>query len=183
MQKVSLVEIFRIFFLIGMQLLGGGYVIVPLLKKYIVEEKKWLKEEELVDYYAVSQCIPGIIAGNISICSGFKAGGYLGAAAAILGIIAPSFIAIIILAHILSSVVNYPIIQNAFWGIRISVIILILVTIKDIWSQSVNSKFTYFLFFLILVMLLILPVSPAVIVILAALISFVYCRLSRTKND
>ncbi len=182
MKKVSLWEIFKIFFLIGIQLLGGGYVIVPLLKKYIVDERQWMSEEELIDYYAMSQCIPGIIAGNISICSGYKARGILGAFAAITGIVAPSFFSIILLANILINVVHYPIVQNAFWGIRISVIILILVTIKDIWAKSVNSKFTYTLFLLILLALLFFHISPAIIVILSALVSLLYSNLAGGKN-
>lgn len=70
MKKVSLWEIYRIFFIIGTQLLGGGYVILPLLQKYIVKERSWISEEELIDYFAISQCIPGIIAGNISMFTG-----------------------------------------------------------------------------------------------------------------
>ena len=70
--NIKLFDIFKIFFIIGLQLLGGGYVIVPLLKKYLVDERKWLNEEELYDYFAMSQCIPGIIAVNISISCGYK---------------------------------------------------------------------------------------------------------------
>ena len=67
--KISLFEIFKIFFIIGLQLLGGGYVIVPLLQKYIVDERKWMSSEELIDFFAMSQCIPGIIAGKTSVPS------------------------------------------------------------------------------------------------------------------
>ncbi len=183
MKKISLFEIFKIFFIIGIQLLGGGYVIVPLLKKYIVEERNWMSEEELIDYYAMSQCIPGIIAGNISICTGYRLRGFMGAVAAITGIIAPSFIAIIVLANILSSVVNFKPVKDAFFGIRISVIILVLVTIKDIWQKSVNSIFTYIMFFLILAVLLFLPVSPAIVIVFSALISLIFYKIKGVKND
>lgn len=180
--KVKLFDIFKIFFIIGIQLLGGGYVIVPLLQKYIVEERKWLTEEELVDYFAMSQCIPGIIAGNIAIFSGYKARKFLGSIMAILGIVTPSFICIILLANLLTSVVSNPIVHNAFWGIRISVIILILVTIKDIWKKSVNSKFTYFMYFFILISLIILPVSPTVIIIVSALLAILHSKLEGRKD-
>lgn len=181
--KVSLFEIYKIFFIIGMQLLGGGYVIVPLLKKYIVDEKNWLTEQELVDYYAMSQCIPGIIAGNVAICAGYKAGKTIGSVMAILGIIMPSFICILLLANILTGIVNYDIVKNAFWGIRISVIVLIFITIKDLWSKSVNSVFSYILFFLILTALLFLPVSPTLIIIISALFSVVFSKLRGLKHD
>ena len=144
MQKITLFEIYKIFFLIGIQLLGGGYVILPLLQKYLVEERKWLSEEELIDYFAVSQCIPGIIAGNIAMFSGYKARKSLGALTAIIG--------------------------------------LIIVTVKEMWSKSVNSKFTYILFFIILLLLLLLPVSPAIIIIISALTAFLYSKIGEKKN-
>ncbi len=180
--KVSLFEIYKVFFIIGIQLLGGGYVIVPLLKSSVVEEKKWLTEEELIDFYAMSQCIPGIIAGNIATCAGFKIRGILGALTAILGIITPPFVIIIMLANILTSIIDYPIIQNAFWGIRISVVILVILTIKDLWTKSVNSTFAYILFFFILLCLLILPVSPTLIIITSAVISLLYSKIKGGKN-
>ncbi len=182
MKRPSLSEIFSIFCIIGVQLLGGGYVIVPLLKKYIVDERKWMCEEELVDFYAMSQCIPGIIAGNIAICAGYRARKTLGAAAALIGIIAPSFFAIILLANVLKGIVDIPLVQNAFWGIRISVIVLVIVTIKDLWKKSVNSLFSYILFFVILAALIIIPVSPAIIIIFSAFIALIVERFKRKKN-
>ncbi len=182
MRKANLTEIYKIFFLIGIQLLGGGYVILPLLQKYLVEERKWLTEEELIDYFAVSQCIPGIIAGNIAMFSGYKARKTSGALMAILGLITPSFFAIIILASLLTTFTDNKIVQDAFWGIRISVIVLIIITVKEMWSKSVNSKFTYILFFIILLLLIFLPVSPAFIIIISALTSFFYLKIGEKKN-
>ena len=180
--KKSLIEIYKVFFIIGLQLLGGGYVIVPLLKKYIVDERHWMSDEELIDFYAMSQCIPGIIAGNIAVCSGYKAKGVLGAITALLGIITSPFICIIVLAHVLTGIVDYPIVKSAFLGIRVSVVILVLVTIKDLWTKSVNSIFTYILFFIILVTLLFVPVSPTIIVILSGIIALIHGKLKGVKN-
>lgn len=180
--KISLFGIFKIFCLIGIQLLGGGYVILPLLKKYLVEERNWLSENELIDYFAMSQCIPGIIAGNISVCCGYKLRKIWGALMAILGIITPSFIAIIIIANIINSILNCEIIQNAFWGIRISVIVLVLITVRDMWNNSVNSGFTYFIYFVSLGLLLLLPVSPALIIIISAVSALLYSKFRGRDN-
>lgn len=180
--KVPLIEIFKVFFIIGIQLLGGGYVILPLLQKYVVNERKWLTEEELIDFFAMSQCIPGIIAGNIAICSGYKARKSIGALAAITGLILPSFLSIIILANLLTNIVHIPLVQHAFWGIRISVIILIILTIKDMWAKSVNSKFTYFLYFFILFSLVILPVSPTIIIIISAILALLHSYAGGRRN-
>lgn len=180
--NVSLFEIFKIFFVIGIQLLGGGYVIVPLLKKYIVDGKHWIKEEELIDFFAMSQCIPGIIAANIAVCTGYKIRGIIGAVCALFGIILPCFLSIIILAELLNGFIDYPIIQSAFKGIRISVIVLILATIKDLWKQSVNSIFTYSLFIIIVILLFILPASPSLIIVCAGLAAFIYEKCRGVKN-
>ena len=158
--KTSLWNIFKIFFIIGAQLLGGGYVILPLLKKYIVEERNWITETELVDYFAVSQCLPGIIATNIAVFSGFKLRGYTGAIFSLIGLIAPSFIAILLIANMITNFADNKIIQDAFWGIRISVVILVIMTIKDMWKVSVNSKYTYFIFVTVLLLMLFFNLSP-----------------------
>ena len=182
MKRTSLWEIFKIFFIIGLQLLGGGYVIVPLLKKYIVDERQWLKEEELVNYYAMSQCIPGIIACNIATSAGYKTRGLLGALMALFGIVAPAFIIIVCLANILTTITDNEIIKNAFWGIRIAVIVLVLITIKDLWKKSVNSPFSYTMFFIILIFLLTLPISPTIVIIASALIALIFGQVKGEKN-
>lgn len=180
--NISLFEIFKIFFIIGIQLLGGGYVIVPLLKKYIVDERQWMTDEELVDFFAMSQCIPGIIAGNIAVCAGYRARGIPGAIMAISGIVVPCFIFIILLAHILTGIIDYPVVQSAFKGIRVSVVVLIIATIRDLWKNSVNSIFTYLLFAVIFIALFILPVSPTIIIIFSGLTALIYGKLKGVKN-
>ena len=182
MKKTSIGEIFKIFFIIGIQLLGGGYVIVPLLKKYIVDERQWLTEEELVDFYAMSQCIPGIIACNIATAAGYKTRGFWGALSALLGIITPPFFAIIALANILTNIIDSEIVKNAFWGIRIAVIVLVFLTVKDIWKNCVNSIFCYVLFFLILVCFIVLPVSPTILIITSALLALLFGKIKGENN-
>lgn len=180
--NTSLFEIFKIFFIIGLQLLGGGYVIVPLLKKYIVDEHKWMSDEDLVDFFAMSQCIPGIIAANIATCAGYKVRKIPGAIAALLGIIVPAFTIILLFAILMTNISEYEIVQAAFKGIRISVIVLIILTIKDLWKKSVNSLFTYILFFIILIVLLISKISPTFVILLSAVIALIYGRFKGVKN-
>lgn len=183
MKKVSLFEIFKVFFIIGAQLIGGGYVILPLLRHYIVEQRNWITENELIDYFAVSQCLPGIIAGNISVFTGYKVRKTIGAVAAIVGIILPSFLAILLLANLLLTVVDNKFVLSAFWGIRISVIILVILTIRDMWKQSVNSKFSYAMYILILLALIFFPVSPAIVIVAAAMISICYFNLLKGSKN
>ncbi|MGM9993136.1 MAG: chromate transporter [Candidatus Avigastranaerophilus sp.] len=178
----SLFEIFKVFFIIGIQLLGGGYVIVPLLKKYIVDERQWMSDEELVDFYAMNQCIPGIIAANIATSAGYRIRKVRGAIAAALGIILPAFFIILLFAVLMTGISEYKIVQAAFKGIRISVIVLIIITVKDLWKKSVNSFFSYVLFFVILTALLLSDISPSLIIIASALLALLYSKLRGPDN-
>ncbi len=181
--NISLFEIYKIFVLIGLQLLGGGYVVLPLLQKYIVQDRKWITEEELIDYFALSQCLPGIIAGNISIFTGYKIRKTKGALIAVLGITTPSFLIILLLVNLINGIANYEIIQNMFWGIRISVIVLVILSVKEMWEKSVNSLFSYILFGLILFAILFLPVSPTILIVSSTIISYVYFSIKERKGQ
>lgn len=184
MQNVKLREIFVIFFIIGIQLLGGGYVILPLLKQEFIEKRNWIEENELVDYYAISQCIPGLIAINISIFVGHKIRKKSGAMAALLGIVAPSFLAIIMLASILMYHINNKFLQNAFWGIRIGVLILIILTVQELWEKSIKSKFSFILFIIISVLMLLTNISPVLLIILAGITGVINNYInSRIKKE
>ncbi len=168
---IKLSEIYKIYFLIGIQLIGGGYVILPLLKKYLIEDKKWMKEEELIDYLALSQSLPGIIALNISIFSGWKLRKLKGAIMAILGLLTPSFIIILLIANFVFNIANNKIVQDAFFGIRLSIIVLIFYMAYDIFKKSVKSKFSIFLFILILSGALFMKLAPTTLVLLSILIA------------
>ena len=102
----TLYQIFKTFFKVGTLLLGGGYVILPLLQSELVDKKNWISDDELCEYYALSQSIPGIIAANTAIFTGYRLRGTLGAITATLGIVTPAFISIILVARILEEIIN-----------------------------------------------------------------------------
>ncbi len=162
------------FFKIGIQLLGGGYVIYPLLKKYLVENKKILTESQLVDYLSLSQCLPGIIALNISIFSGYALKKIKGAAAAVLGLILPSYLIILFVINFIGKFQDNKIFQNMFFGIRLSVIVLIFYMIYDIYKNSKKSPFYIFLYFFVLFCVIFIKLSPAVLIVISVLISLIY---------
>lgn len=138
----NLYTIFITFFKIGTMLLGGGYVILPLLQSEFVDKKKWLTSEELVEYYSVSTSLPGVIAVNTAVFTGNKLSGFWGAVAAIFGIITPAFLAIILFASLLKEIVDKPSIQHIFWGVGIAVITLLYLAVKEMWTKSVNDIFS-----------------------------------------
>lgn len=169
MKKVSFLKLFWIFFKIGFVLFGGGYAILPFLQAEMVEKEKICTMQEITDYYALSQCFPGLVAGNVSMFAGYKARGTLGALAAVFGVCLPAFLSIVAIFAFLTIVTQYPLVQNIFHVLDIAVCILILLTILELWSFSVFDKFTKFIFLAALTAA-ILKVSPFLIVISAGLL-------------
>lgn len=166
----TLYQIFKTFFKVGTLLLGGGYVILPLLQAEIVDKKQWLNDDELCEYFALSQSIPGIIAANVSIFVGYKLRGFLGALSAITGIITPAFIAIIVLARILEEINNLSFVRNIFWGVGIGVLMLIFLAVKEIWKKSVVDNFSCGIFFITFILSACFKAPPAILIILAIII-------------
>jgi len=163
----SLYNIYKTFFKVGALLLGGGYVILPLLQSELVQKKGWITNDEVAEYYALSQSIPGLIAANISIFTGYKLMGVSGALSAIAGVITPAFLAIVILARVLEEIIKYDFVQGIFWGVSIGVLVLIYLAVKEIWTKSVVDKFSFSIFFVVFLLSLCFKISPAILVLLS----------------
>ena len=170
----SFYTIFKTFFKVGTLLLGGGYVILPLLQSELVERKKWINSDELTEFYALSQSVPGIIAANISIFTGYKLLKIKGATAAVLGVITPAFLAIVLLASLLQTLVSLNIVQNLFWGVGIGVIMLLYLAIKEMWYKSIIDKFSCIIFITAFLMSALFKLSPAIIIIFSIIAGIVY---------
>ncbi len=166
-------SIFKTFFKVGTLLLGGGYVILPLLTTELVEKKKWLTSDELCEFYAISASLPGIIAANTAIFTGRKLLGTKGAIAATVGIILPAFLAIVLLASILHEIVDKPSVQHIFWGVGIGVITLLFLAVKEMWFKSIVDKFTAFVYAICLLLALSRKVPLALIIIGAVIMGIV----------
>lgn len=177
--------IFKTFFKVGALLLGGGYVILPLLTSELVEKKGWITSDELCEYYALSSSLPGIIAANTAIFTGKKLLGTKGAIAAIIGITLPAFIAIILMASILSEIIHFNSINYIFWGVGIGVIALLFFAVKEMWNKCVNDKFSLSIYIICLLLALSGKFSPAIIVIFALSIGIIdqFIKNRRIKND
>lgn len=167
-----LIELFFVFFKIGAVTFGGGYAMLPILQKEIVVNKKWGTDEELMDYFAIGQCTPGMIAVNVATFIGYKLSGYAGGISATLGVITPSVIIITFIAMFLTRFQDTPLITHAFAGIRACVCVLILDTVIKLGKKSIIDKRTAFIFLVILFLSLFSPVSPAFSVILAGIAGY-----------
>lgn len=179
--NANFINIYKIFFKIGAILLGGGYVIIPIMQAELVEKRNWLTEQELCDYYCVSQCLPGIIAINMSILVGYKLLKLKGVLASILGMASSPIIVILIIANLISQITNLRFIENIFWGVNLSVIILIYLAIKEIWKKSIIDKFSTFWFLAILI-LSILKISPAWLIVISIFLGTIMQITKERKN-
>ncbi len=170
-KKLSLLQLFWIFFKIGLVLFGGGYAILPFLKSEMVDKAQICTMEEITDYYALSQCFPGLVAGNVSMLTGYKARGVPGSLAAVTGVCMPAFLAIVIVFSFLSAIMGFPLIQNIFEVLDLAVCVLILLTVLELWEFSVFDKTTTVIFLAALISS-VMNVSPFIIVISAGIIGF-----------
>ena len=182
MKKISLLKLFWIFFKIGLVLFGGGYAILPFLKAEMVEKEKICTMEELTDYYALSQCFPGLVAGNVSMLTGYKARGVLGAFSAVFGVCLPAFLSIAAIFAFLSAITHFSVVQNIFHVLDIAVCILIVLTVIELWEFSVYDKFTMFIFIYAIV-LSIFHISPFIVVITAGILGLFRHFAFPKKNE
>ncbi len=169
-------NLFATFFKIGMFTFGGGYAMIPLLQAELVGKKKWTTDEEIMDYYSIGQCTPGIIAVNVATFIGYKIKGIVGAVTATVGIVAPSVIIIIALANIINIYMENQYVAHAFAGIRIVVIALIVDVIIGMWKKAVGSILQGCIFAVALLGLVWLSVSPVAVVLTAAVIGLAVRR-------
>ena len=170
---VDLWKIFAVFFKMGLFTFGGGYAMLPILKSEVADKYKWVSEEELLNYYSIGQCTPGMIAVNAASFIGYKLRKLSGLIAATMGVIAPSIIVILLLALILQQYMDNQYVQQAFGGIRIGVVALIINTVADMWKKGVKRVRDYIVFAVTLILLFWCHLSAIVIVLLASGSAFI----------
>lgn len=161
----TLLELYLTFFKLGLFTFGGGYAMLPLLEREVVDKKGWASHEEILDYYAIGQSTPGIIAINTSTFCGYKVGGNIGGIVASLGFISPSIIIISIIAKFLQSFSHLAIIQHAFAGIRVAVCALVFYSVLKMIKKDANTGLKFMVFVLTFIAIGFLSISPIVVVI------------------
>ena len=166
----ELVEMFLAFAKIGVMTFGGGYAMLPILQRELVEKRDWVTEEELMDYFAIGQCTPGIIAVNTATFIGQKRRGNIGGIAATLGVVFPSLVIISILAGFIAGFAHIPGVQNAFAGIQVCVCVLIINGTMKLLKKAVIDKPTAAIFAAVLLGSSVLDLSPVVFVVVSAVL-------------
>ena len=164
----TLLELFITFMKIGSLTFGGGYAMLPVIQKEVVENKKWVTDEEIVEYYAIGQCTPGLIAVNTSTFVGNRIAGIAGGIIATIGFIFPAFIIICILAGLIENFADYTLVKDAFAGIRVCACVLIFNAVIKMWKTSVQDFFTFLIFGCVFILTVVFSLSPVILVLAAA---------------
>jgi chromate transporter len=161
-------KLFLSFAKVGVMTFGGGYAMIPMLEREIVEQQHWASSEELMDYYAVGQCTPGVIAVNTATFIGRKIAGDIGGVVASVGVVFPSVLIICVIAGILSNFADIPAVQSAFAGIRVCVCVLIFNAVVKLWKAAVPDKGALCLVLLVFFLSVFFKPSPVYFVIFCA---------------
>ncbi|MBV7505527.1 chromate transporter [Bacillus sp. sid0103] len=167
---MKLFQIFWTFFKIGPVTFGGGYAIIPIIKKEVVDKKKWVRTEEITDVFAIAGSIPGAIAINSSTFVGYKIGGIKGAIAALIGVFLPTFLIVVVLSIIFLQIQNNPKIDAAFQAIRATIVALIAYAGYLIGKTAIVDKTTLLISFGSMVVLFFSPIHPVLIILTGMLL-------------
>ena len=163
-----LADLFLTFAKVGVMTFGGGYAMLPILQREVVEGKGWATEEELADYFAIGQCTPGIIAVNTATFIGKKHAGIPGGVLASLGVVFPSLVIITAIAGILTQFSHLVWVQDAFAAIRVCVCVLIFNAVRKLLKKAVVDGWTLAIFLGVLVLSVFTSLSPVLYVVLSA---------------
>lgn len=147
-----LFDLFLTFARIGVCTFGGGYAMLPILQRELVENKKWATEDELADYYAVGQCTPGIIAVNTATFVGRSQAGIAGGVIATLGLVFPSLVIIMVIAAFLQNFMHLSWVAHAFNGVRAGVVALIASSVIKLFKNAVLDWPTRIIYAVVLAM-------------------------------
>lgn len=173
---VKLSTLYFSFLRIGGFTFGGGYAMLPMLEREVVEKYKWVTDTDLVDYYALGQCTPGIIAVNVATLIGYKQRGWLGGIIATLGVITPSLVIILVLASMLNAFADIELVQHAFAGLRVGVGALILNSVIKLFKKNVKDTRSIVLFICAFICVAIIKISPIIVVFGAVVIGLIVHR-------
>ena len=173
----ELLKLFLTFFRIGLFTIGGGYAMIPLIEKYVVERNRWLSKEEFVDLLAVAQSAPGVFAVNMSIFIGYKLRRLRGAVAAAMGCVAPSVIIILLIAMFFNGFRENEIVNNVFKGLRPAVVALIAAPVFSLAKSARIGWTNVWIPVLSALLIVAMGLSPVYIIMLAVVGGIVWGRV------
>lgn len=176
------VRLFLIFLKIGAFTFGGGYAMIPIIEYELSEKRSYVTKDEISDIVAIAESTPGPIAINSATFVGYRGAGVLGAAFATFGVVLPSLVVILVIALFLRQVMDYPVVQYAFFGIRAGVLALIVKAVISFWKRAEHNVFSWCVMIAAFLWSAILDWSAIALIALCGLCGFVYCLIQRKRG-
>lgn len=174
--------LFLTFFKIGAFTFGGGYAMIPLIQKEVVDNHKWVTADDILEVIAIAESTPGPIAINAATFVGYKFGGFFGAFCATLGVVMPSFTIIALLSSVISRFQDYKAVQYAFFGIRAGVLALIVKAMINMYRKCPKNPVAYFIFAFSFIMVALLNIKAIYVLIGCALIGLTASVVAKRKE-
>lgn len=175
----TILELFRSFFCIGLFTFGGGYAMLPMLQREVVDRHGWTTEDELLDSYAIAQCTPGVIAVNTATYVGHKVKSTIGSAVATFAVVLPSVIIITVIAMVLQSFAEFAAVRHAFAGIRVAVCVLVGKALIGLYKKGVKGALANAIFAVALLATVLTDISPVILVVCAIVLSVILRKVGK----
>ena len=182
-KKASFLTMFLSFSYIGLVTIGGGLAMLPIMEEEFVNKRKFLTKSEIIDVFALAQSIPGVIAVNTSLITGFKIAGILGGIMAGIGVMTPSFIIILIIAPIFERFQNLEYVNKAFLGIKGAIAGLILLSAYGMGKEVLKNKFTAILFIFSFILVVFLKFNVIYTLLISGLIGWIYYLINKNIKN
>jgi len=171
--------LFGVFARIGLVLIGGGYVMLPLLQREVVERRGWISEKDMMNYFAIGQSTPGVIAVNAATFIGFRRAGIWGASAAVCGIVFPALVIICCIAGVYSSLARCKWVETGLSGMRVAVSVLLLYTVHDLLRKTCRNAFAVVVTIAAFCAVAVAGISPVLVIMLAGSAGWLFYRKKR----
>ena len=170
-------DLYLTWFKMGLFTFGGGYAMLPMIQKEVIDKHHWATEEEIMNYYAIGQCTPGIIAVNTATFVGYYLKGVVGGVIATLGVISPSVIIITVIAALISNFMEIEMVKHALLGINVAVCALMIKSISGLWKKSIKNIGSFTVFAIALLLSVLTDISTVYLVMLSGILGVVLSRM------
>lgn len=176
-------NLYAAWFRMGLFTFGGGYAMLPMIQKEVIEKYHWAEEDEIMDYYAIGQVTPGIIAVNTATFVGHKVRGIAGGIAATLGVVSPSILIICVIAGLIQNFSDIPVVQSALKGIQVAVCVLMTKSVINLYQKGVKDTAGFIIFAAALVLSMFTDISTVILVVIAGVTGYVLYTIKNRKGS
>lgn len=178
-------DLFSVFFKIGLCTFGGGIAMLPILERELAEKRNWTTSDELLDYFAIGQSTPGIIAVNVATFIGYKRAGLIGGCVATFGMVFPSIIIITLIAKFISNFSEIEWVQKALKGINVAVAAILTSAVYKFSKKSVKNLFGFLLLVIAFLLIFVFNVGTAYVIFGSAILGVILasCRGEFRKEE